>query len=220
MSSLAARPTARRLRFPKNGGLGWSGTALVMVLGLVVLVAILAPLVSPYSPTATDVLNVSEGPSPSHLLGTDTLGRDILSRLIYGARLSLLGPLIVVVLSTIGGTALSVSSVWIGGWYSVLVGRVLDLLFSVPSLLVAILAVAFFGAGLTAPVIALSLAYTPYAARIIQSVAARERNLPYIESGELIGFSGWSICLKHLIPNVMSMIRSQATISFSAMTPR
>ncbi len=202
--------------FARARRFGWATTALVVILGLIVLVAIFAPLVAPDSPTATNILDTSAGPTFSHLLGTDSLGRDILSRLIYGSRVSLLGPLIVVLLSSVIGTALSISSVWIGGWYSVVIGRILDLLFSVPSLLIAILAVAFVGPGLTGPVIALGLAYTPYAARVVQSVAIRERNLAYIESGELIGFSGWSICTRHLVPNVMPMIRAQATISFGS----
>lgn len=216
MSSMATLPAAPSVPLQRWRGYGWRGIALASVLGLVVVTAIFAPFVAPYSPTATDILNVSAGPSAQHLLGTDNLGRDILSRLIYGARLSLLGPALVIAISTAMGTALSVSAVWIGGWYSLLVGRVLDVLFSVPSLLVAILAVAFAGPGITAPVIALGLAYTPYAARVVQSVAGRERRLAYVESCELIGLGGWSICARHLVPNVMPMIRAQATISFGS----
>ncbi len=216
MSSIATLPASPSAGLPRLRGYSWLAVALAAVLGLVVLAAIFAPLVAPYSPTATDILNVSAGPSAQHLLGTDALGRDIFSRLIYGARLSLLGPAIVIAISSVIGTALSVSAVWLGGWYSLLVGRVLDLLFSVPSLLVAILAVAFVGPGITAPVIALGLAYTPYAGRVVQSVAGRDRRLAYIESGELIGFGGWSICMRHLVPNVMPMIRAQATISFGS----
>lgn len=216
MSSTATGASYTSARLERAREFGWVGVGLSTVLILIVLAAILAPLIAPYSPTVGNVLNVNAAPSARHLLGTDALGRDIFSRLIYGARLSLLGPAIVIIISSVMGTALSVSAVWVGGWYSLLVGRVLDLLFSVPSLLVAILAVAFVGPGIVAPVIALGLAYTPYAARVIQSVGGRERRLAYIESGELIGFSGWSICMRHLVPNVMPMIRAQATISFGS----
>lgn len=186
------------------------------ILGLVALVTIFSPWLMPHSPTETDLLNKWAPPSATHPLGTDSLGRDILSRIIDGSRLSILGPLVIVASSVVAGTALSVSSVWIGGWYRVIVARVLDLLFSTPSLLVAILAVAFVGPGVVAPVVALSIAYTPYVARVVQSVAVRDRNLPYIESATLVGFSGWAICLRHLVPNILPVIRAQATVLFGS----
>ena len=80
----------------------------------------------------------------------------------------------------------------------------------------AIIAVAVLGTGLLAPVLALSLAYTPYIARVLRSVALRERHLPYVESCQLVGYSGWAICLRHLLPNVMPLIRAQATLAFGA----
>ena len=190
--------------------------ALSALLTLLVLTAILAPLIAPYQPDTTNILDANAGASAAHLLGTDALGRDILSRLIYGARLSLLGPALIIAIATIAGVTLAISAVWIGGWYDLIVGRVLDLLFAIPGLLVAIIAVAVLGAGLTAPVIALSIAYTPYIARVLRSVALRERHLPYVESCQMAGLSGWTICLRHLIPNVMPLIRAQATLAFGA----
>jgi peptide/nickel transport system permease protein len=187
---------------------------LVGLLALLVLAAVFAPLLAPYQPDQTNILDANAAPSAAHWLGTDELGRDIFSRLLYGARLSLLGPALIVVFSTILGVILAVSSAWVGGWYRLVVSRVVDVLFAFPAVLIAILAVAFFGTGLIAPVIALSVAFTPYAARVVQSVAVRERSLAYIESCGLVGFSGWSICTRHLLPNVMPIIRSQATISF------
>jgi peptide/nickel transport system permease protein len=183
---------------------------------LIVCAAVFAPLLAPYAPEQTDILNTNAAPSASHLLGTDSLGRDILSRLLYGARLSLLGPALIIVFATLAGVTLAISSVWIGGWYDIAVSRFLDLLFAIPGLLVAILAVAVIGPGLLAPVVALSLAYTPYIARVLRSVALRERHLAYIESSRLIGFSGWTICTRQLLPNVTSLIRAQATIAFGA----
>ena len=186
------------------------------ILILLVLAAIMAPLIAPYPPDQGNILIANAAPSSAHLLGTDAVGRDIASRLIYGARLSLLGPALIIVLATTAGVTLAVSAVWIGGWYDLIVGRVLDLLFAIPGLLVAIIAVAVLGAGLLAPVLALSLAYTPYVARVLRSVALRERHLAYIESCQLVGYSGWAICLRHLLPNVMPLIRAQATLAFGA----
>ncbi|WP_456698822.1 ABC transporter permease [Aeromicrobium sp. P5_D10] len=184
------------------------------VLLLLALAAILAPWVAPYPPNQTSILEVNSGPTAAHWLGTDALGRDIVSRLLFGARISLFAPAIIVFCSTVLGVCLAVSAVWFRGWYQLLVSRLLDLLFAVPPLLVAILAVAFVGPGIVAPVVALSLAFAPYAAKVVQSVVARERELPYIEACQLVGFGGLRICTRHLIPNVMPLIRSQAIVSF------
>lgn len=191
-------------------------TAIGAVLTLLVLAAILAPLIAPYPPNQGNILIANASPSPAHLLGTDAVGRDILSRLIYGARLSLLGPTLIILLATVAGVALAISAVWIGGWYDLIVGRILDLLFAIPGLLVAIIAVTVLGTGLLAPVLALSLAYTPYIARVLRSVALRERHLAYIESCQLVGYPGWAICLRHLLPNVAGLIRAQATLAFGS----
>jgi peptide/nickel transport system permease protein len=186
------------------------------ILVLLVLAAALAPVIAPYSPDAGNILNANAPASAAHLLGTDAVGRDIFSRLIYGARLSLLGPALIIAIATTAGVTLAISAVWIGGWYDLVVGRILDLLFAIPGLLVAIIAVAVLGTGLLAPVLALSLAYTPYIARVLRSVAVRERHLAYIESCQLVGYSGWAICRRHLLPNVMPLIRAQATLAFGA----
>ena len=197
---------------PRDGVLLAAGGTCVVLVAL----ALLAPVLSQYDPSQTDILNQNLGPSGAHLLGTDAVGRDILARLLYGARLSLLGPAIVVLLCLSVGTGLSIASVWIGGVFDRLLSRILDVLFAFPSLLVAILAVALFGQGLVAPVIALSVAYIPYVARVVRSVALRERHLAYVDAGRAIGYSGWRICSRHILPNVQLMIAAQATIVFAS----
>jgi peptide/nickel transport system permease protein len=198
----------------------WDGDPLIVgaaaLLGAIVLVAVLAPLIAPFDPDQTDILHASFGPSSAHLLGTDELGRDIFSRLVYGARISLLGPTIVTLLTVFAGTAVAIWSVWVGGRFDRLVSRVLDGLFAFPSLLIAIVAVSVFGPGLTAPVIALAVAYLPYLARVVRSVALRERNLAYVDSCRLMGYSGLRICVRHLLPNVKGMVAAQATIVFAS----
>ena len=186
------------------------------ILGLIVLAALFAPWLAPYPPNQGNILAANLGPSAAHWLGTDQLGRDILSRLLYGARLSLLGPTMIIVFATVLAVALAISSVWIGGWYDQAVARLLDTMFAFPGLLLAILAVAMFGPGLVAPVIALTIAYTPYIARIVRTVALRERRLAYVESCQVVGLSGWQICLRHLIPNVSPIVLAQATIAFGS----
>jgi peptide/nickel transport system permease protein len=190
--------------------------ALTVLLGLLVLCALLAPWLVPYPPNGGNILAANLGPSGTHWLGTDQLGRDILSRLMVGARLSLLGPTIIVLCATVAAVTLAVSSVWIGGWFDQGVARVLDLMFAFPGLLLAILAVAMIGPGLLAPVLALALAYTPYIARVVRTVALRERHLAYVESCQVIGISGWRICVRHLVPNVVPIVLAQATIAFGS----
>jgi peptide/nickel transport system permease protein len=177
-------------------------------------VALLAPVIAPYNPNALNILARFQGPSAQHLLGTDSLGRDLLSRLIYGARLSLLGPFLIILLATISGTFLAIVSAWVGGLFDNVVSRILDILFAFPGLILAVLAAALFGAGLIAPVIALSIAYLPYIARVLRSGAMRERALPYIDACYAEGLPTRTIAVRHLLPNIMPLVLVQATLSF------
>ncbi len=189
-----------------------AGCALFIV--AITLVAILAPLIAPYDPNALDILARYQGPSAQHLLGTDSLGRDLLSRLIYGARLSLMGPFLIILLATTFGTFLAITSAWVGGMFDNVVSRILDILFAFPGLILAMLAVALFGAGLIAPVIALSIAYLPYISRVLRSGAIRERALPYIDAAYAEGLPTRTIAVRHLLPNIMPLVVVQATLSF------
>jgi len=184
------------------------------VVGLLVLVAIVGPLIAPYDPTAVDPLNVYAGPSSAHLLGTDDTGRDILSRLIYGARLSLVGPALIVAIAVVLGGVVALAAAWFGGWVDAVISRALDVLFAFPGLILAITAVAMFGAGLIAPVVALAISYTPYVARVLRSAAVRERLLPYVETAWVQGVSVRRIWFSHLGPNLLPLMLVQASISF------
>ena len=181
---------------------------------LLVLVAVLAPLIAPASPTYADILATNQGVSAAHWLGTDSFGRDILSRLLYGARLSLLGPALIITIATVVGTLLAILAAWYGGWFDRVVSRVADILFAFPGLIFAMLAVAMFGPGLVAPVIALSIAYTPYLMRVIRAEALRQRNLPYVAACYVMGLPARKICWRHLLPNVMPLLVVQAALSF------
>jgi peptide/nickel transport system permease protein len=181
---------------------------------LVVLGAVLAPLLAPYGPNQINLAAAYQGLSSQHLLGTDDLGRDIFSRLLYGARLPLLGAGLIDGIATALGLAVATTAAWVGGWLDAVVSRTLDVLFAFPGLLLAILAVALFGPGFVAPVIALAIAYTPYMARLIRSVAIRERSKPYIDACSVQGWSGAWICVRHLLPNLLPFVVVQATVSF------
>ncbi|MDI2129752.1 ABC transporter permease [Yinghuangia seranimata] len=189
-------------------------TVAVVVLVLLVLTAIFAPLLAPYDPEQINLKNSLAGSSPNHWLGTDQSGRDTFSRLLYGARTGLLGPLLVVGVSTLLGIVMGVVAAWRGGWVDSLLSRSMDMLFAFPAMLLAMLCVAVYGAGLTAPVIAMMVAYTPYVGRFVRSVARQEQSRPYIEAYKVQGWSAWSICTKHLIPNIVPTVFAQAAISF------
>jgi peptide/nickel transport system permease protein len=181
-----------------------------------VLIALLAPWIAPYDPNSANILAANQGVSAAHWLGTDPEGRDLLSRLIWGARLSLLGPALIVLISAALGTVFAIASAWIGGLFDQVVSRVMDILFAFPGLVLALLAVAMFGKGIVAPVVALSIGYTPYIARVLRSASLRERNLPYVAACYVGGVSARSICSRHLLPNVFSLLLTQSALSFGS----
>ncbi|MBS1882531.1 MAG: ABC transporter permease [Actinobacteria bacterium] len=206
------RPVLRTLRRE------WPVTLAAAFLLVVVLVAIFAPLIAPFPPDHVDLSNVYASPSAEHLLGTDASGRDIFSRLIYGARTSLLGPLGVIALATLIGVCAALVAAWWGGWVDSTISAVIDVLFAFPGLLLAIGASAVFGVGLLAPVVALGIAYTPYVARVVRSLAIRERTLPYVAATTVLGLPRRRILLRHLLPGLTPLILTQATLAFGYAT--
>ncbi|MHC0431400.1 ABC transporter permease [Streptomyces sp. O3] len=205
------RPGLRGLRLLSQGPLF---AASVTVLAVLVLVAVFAPLLAPYDPEAVDLSASLVGTTGDHLLGTDQSGRDILSRLLHGARTGLIGPLLVVAASTLLGTLLGVVAAWRGGWADAVLSRSMDLVFAIPGLLLAILLVSVVGPGVTAPVIAMAVAYTPYAGRLVRGIARQEKARPYIEAYRVQGWSGWTVCVRHLLPNIAPTVLAQSAVNF------
>jgi len=202
------------LRAPRARPANTAYVISLVVLGVLTLAAIFAPWVAPYDPDLVDLGAVYASPSTAHWLGTDALGRDTLSRMIYGARTALLAPLIVVVASTIIGILLGLLAGWRGGWLDSVLGRIFDVVFAFPSLLIAIMAVALFGKGLVAPVIAMSIAYAPFVARLTRSLVASERSRPYVSAYRVQGFSGGWIATRRVLPNVTPIVGAQSTLNF------
>ncbi|MFH9725148.1 ABC transporter permease [Streptomyces sp. NPDC017254] len=205
------RPGLRALRLFGQGPLF---AVSVTVLAVLVLVAVLAPVLAPYDPEALDLSASLVGTGGDHLLGTDQSGRDILSRLLHGARTGLLGPLLVVGVSTLLGMLLGVVAAWRGGWADAILSRSMDLVFAIPGLLLAILLVSVLGSGMTAPVIAMAVAYTPYVGRLVRGIARQEKERPYIEAYVVQGWSGWTVCLRHLLPNIAPTVFAQSAMNF------
>jgi peptide/nickel transport system permease protein len=208
--TISAAPLARTRRVRHD----WLAIACATFIGIMILVALFAPWIAPHDPNQVNVLNAYQGPSASNPLGTDSLGRDLLSRLIYGARLSLAGPALIDIVSIVVGTALALFAAWMGGWTDKVISRVLDIIFAFPGLILAVLAVALFGSGLVAPVVALSIAALPYVARVLRSVALRERALPYVSACYVGGLPTRVIALRHLLPNLLPFVLVQATLGF------
>ncbi|MFJ8929344.1 ABC transporter permease [Streptomyces sp. NPDC102364] len=184
------------------------------VVALVVLAAVCAPLIAPYDPEAVDPLAVYQGSSGAHWLGTDDTGRDILSRILYGSRLSLLAPAVVTLVASVVGSALAISAAWLGGWYDRVVSSALNVVFGFPGLILAVVGAAVFGAGLQVAVVTLSVAYLPYVARTVRGAALREVHLPYVSALRMLGVPGWRICLRHLTPALLPLVLVQVTVSF------
>jgi peptide/nickel transport system permease protein len=202
-----ARLAANRIVF----GVCWA------IVAIAVFLAIFGPLIAPHNPDYSQLQFQFVGPfkATGYLLGFDSQGRDLLSRLIVGARTSMLGPVLVMLMSMAAGCVIAVVSAWRGGWVDSAIGTVMDIMFAFPAILLAVLTSAVFGAGLLAPTIALAIAYTPYIARVLRSAAVRERAREYISAAEVQGLSTFAICFKHLIPNLGNLVVAQGTLVFA-----
>ncbi|BCH13247.1 MULTISPECIES: ABC transporter permease subunit [unclassified Mesorhizobium] len=196
------------------------------VIGLVVftalvLVAIFAPLVAPHSPDEQfrDALLAppawQEGGRSMFLLGTDAVGRDILSRLIFGARFSLFIGLVVVVFSLTSGIVLGVLAGYFRGWVDTLIMRVMDVILAFPSLLLALVLVAILGPGLFNAMLAIALVLQPHFARLTRAAVMAEKNREYVISAKVAGASHLRLMVKTILPNCMAPLIVQATLSFS-----
>jgi peptide/nickel transport system permease protein len=184
------------------------------IIAVLLIMAIFGPLIAPHDADAISLSESLSGSSASHLLGTDNSGRDIFSRIIVGARLSLLGPLLVVAISTAVGVPLGLLAGYRGGFVDSSLSRVWDLLFAFPPLLLAIVIVATFGAGFRTATIAIAITYIPLLARVVRGVVLAEREKPYVEACQVQGFSGARTALVHVLPNVAPAIVAQSTLNF------
>lgn len=205
---------SRRRSHRRHARLGALAIGAVALLATAAAVAVLAHWIAPLDPTAVDFARTYRPAEPGAVLGTDGSGRDIASRLIYGARTSLLGPTIVVLISASTGTALALIAAMCGGWTDRVLSRLIDVGFAFPGLLLAIIAVSVLGPGFTTAVLALAVSYIPFVARIVRSVAIGELALPYVNALLTVGQSRWRIATRHLLPAVAPTALAQSTICF------
>jgi peptide/nickel transport system permease protein len=211
---VTVRPSRARSATGLLRGTGAAGIASVVVIAIAIVLAVIGPLIAPYNPTSPNLGLNFIGPSGGHILGYDFEGRDVLSRLLAGAQSSMLGPLAVVIGALVLGSLLAVIAAWRRGAVDAVISSVVDVLFAFPGILLAVLAAAVFGAGLTAAATALAIAYMPYVARVLRGAALKERSQPYVAALEVQGASATAICLRHILPNIAPLIVAQATTMF------
>ncbi|MEK9841830.1 MAG: ABC transporter permease [Paracoccaceae bacterium] len=186
----------------------------LIILTIFLLVAIFASLLAPYDPNEMSLDMMSE-PSFQHLLGTDDLGRDLLSRIIWGTQVSLFVGFITVAISMIVGVFLGVWAGYYGGWIDMIIMRYIDLQWAFPNFIIAVYLVAVFGTGLLNIIIAISLAFLDDFARVARSMVLTIKEQPYIEAARVQGTSDFRIMFKHILPNSVGPIIVQASVSIS-----
>jgi peptide/nickel transport system permease protein len=181
-----------------------------------ILLAVLAPLVSPYDPLKTNFLLVRKAPSALHWFGTDEIGRDVLARVIWGARASLLAGLVSVSLALAVGVPLGLVSGYVGGFLDGLLMRLVDAMLAIPFLILAISLAAFLGPSLTNAMIAIGISQTPIFARLTRGQVLSVKHEDYIEAARALGNPHRRIMLRHILPNIIPPILVQATLASAA----
>ncbi len=192
----------------------------LFIIGLLVFCAIFADLIAPYDYATQDLMNAYQGPSLQHWFGTDEFGRDILSRVIYGTRISLQIGFIAVGISLIFGGFLGAVAGYYGGKLDNFIMRVMDIIMSIPSILLAISIVAALGSSMTNLMIATGISYIPSYARIVRASILGIKDQEFIEAAKAVGTSDWTIIIRHILPNCLAPIIVQATlgVAFAILT--
>jgi peptide/nickel transport system permease protein len=189
------------LRFSREKPLGAAGAGLVVVM---VVAAVFAEFIAPYDPLSTDYGAMLAAPSAEHWLGTDEFGRDLLSRIIYGARTALLVGFSAALIGATAGLVIGVASAYFGGWVDMLIQRIVDVFISFPLIILALAVVAALGTGTDRVILAILIPMVPRAARICRSSALAIRELSYVDAARAAGFRASRIILRHMVPNVVA----------------
>ena len=214
-----ARPLLRRLLDAAEFRRMWP---LYLIFTVFTVVALLAGLVAPFDPLEQDLFARLKPPGTAagdatYWLGTDELGRDLLSRIIYGARVSMMVALLSVTVSMITGTAMGLAAGYFRGSIEIILMRLVDIFLSIPAILLAIIAVAVLGPGLQNLVIVLGFTRWPRYARVAYGQTLSIANTPYVAASHFIGLAGWRILLRHILPNIIAPLIVVATLEFGLM---
>lgn len=193
------------------GAVFWIAASIVV---LIIVIAITADWIAPYDPYAQDLIASGQGPSAAHWLGTDQLGRDIVSRLMVGSRTGIIGPAIVAVCATVIGTLLGLWAGFAGGMSDTVTMRSVDFFYAIPPLLVAIVLVGILGGSYWLAVAVLIILSAPADVRVVRAAVLAQRELPYIAAARTLGLSPTRIAFKHILPNVAPTLAANALLQF------
>ena len=191
------------------------GVISVTILLAILFSALFAPLVSPYDINERDTAAILQGPSAQHFFGTDQLGRDIFSRMVFGARLSMTIGMAVTVVAASGGLMLGLSSGYFGGWIDKIFIMIADALMAFPGLILAIALVSALGASVTNVILALLVGSTARMARVVRSEVLSVRNMAYVEAARAIGCGHLRTTLLHIAPNVFASVIVLSSLGFA-----
>jgi peptide/nickel transport system permease protein len=188
-------------RFTRQRPLGAVGAAIIVIM---IAAAVLAGVVAPYDPLATDYTRMLQAPSSFHWFGTDSFGRDVFTRIIYGSRTALwIGFASSFLGATLGGI-IGVTSAYFGGKIDLVLQRCMDLLLSFPLVILALVVVSLLGSGMTNVIFAITVPMVPRCALVVRSSALALREMPFVEAARALGFGPLHIILRHMLPNVMA----------------
>lgn len=189
------------LQLMRRKPLGAAGAIIVI---LMILMAVFANFLTPYDPVANSFASMTQAPSWSHWLGTDQFGRDLLARIIYGARTALFVGFTSSIIGATTGLVLGVGSAYFGGRIDLVFQRIMDIFMAFPLIIMALAVVSIFGTGAQNVIIAITIPFIPRCARVVRSSALAIREVPYIDAARANGFSHARIIMRHMVPNVMA----------------
>ena len=198
-----ARPSAWQTvwKFCRRQPLGTFGLLLVVIIAVA---GASAEAIAPYNPTANDFAAMTEAPSWDHWLGTDQFGRDMLSRIIFGARTALIVGLTSAAVGGFAGLVVGVSSAYFGGKVDLIIQRLSDIVMAFPLIIMALAVVSIFGPGVHNVIVAITIPLIPRCSRVVRSSALTVRSMPYIDAARACGFGATRIILRHMAPNVVA----------------
>ena len=187
----------------------------LIVIVLFIAVALAAPWLAPYDPTRQSYIVIRKAPSALHWFGTDENGRDVLSRIIFGARATLLAGLVAVGIAAGAGVPLGLLAGFTGGWIDVAIGRVVDAMLACPFLILAIALAAFLGPSLTNAMIAIGITATPVFVRVARAATLDAAANDYVEAARALGNPAWRVAVRHVLPNILPPVLVQATLAIA-----
>ena len=188
----------------------------LVVIGLFVFAAILAPWIAPYDPIATSWSAVRKAPSAAHWLGTDENGRDVLARVIFGARASMLAGVVSVLIAAGIGVPAGLLAGFVGGWIDAVLSRIVDAMLACPFLILAIALAAFLGPDLKNAMIAIGVTAAPVFMRVSRGAAMDVAGNDYVEAARALGNPPWRVALRHVLPNILPPVLVQGTLAIAA----